>query len=517
MSERTRFHPAYILVSFFTGVKNSAILFLYGVFSKDLWVTIAVISAILALTAITAVVKYFTQTYQITDDQIILYTGIFNHKEINIPYDRIQTIKKRQWFFFKPFGMIQLLIETAGGQDGKAEGNFPAVKEDVLQAIEAHRSKTANNLPTADSTVDPTIDLTAETAEPADQTLTGSISDSSDDTSTAKPEVISQEINCSHTISDGQIVLFSLTDLGIIALLLAFFTFADDFIPESWISSLTDYTNELLTHGIWIMLGLGIIALLLLSVISIVRNFFRYYNFKSSRAGDYLVIEKGLFERSSQTIPISKIQGITVKQQLLRKLLGLASVELLIAGSQAKENAEGDDASFYLLPIIPEKQLRNVLASLLPEWNLLNSEITYTSRHHLWYFLRWYLLTIPVLVVVAYYYKWIAAIIAVVVLFLMLSRCLECRYQGYALNGHKVLCTQHFVFLTQIKTYITHNKIQSFTERTTPWLYRKGIGHFTLWLKVGNLPQDVHLEFVNLDVIQHIAQFYRVKTEDPRR
>lgn len=516
MSERARFHPAYILVSFFTGIKNSSILFLYGVFSKNLWVTIAVICAILALTALTAVVKYFTQTYQITDDQIILYTGIFNRKEINIPYDRIQTIKKRQWFFFKPFGLIQLLIETAGGQDGKAEGSFPAVKEDVLQAIEAHRSKTANNLLAVDSpadpTVDPSVDLTAETVDP---TLTDSISDSSN-SSTATPKAVSQQIRYSHTISDGQIVLFSLTDLGIIALLLAFITFADDFIPKSWLSSLTDYTNELLTQGIWIMLGLGIIALLLLSLISIARNFFRYYNFKSSRAGDYLVIEKGLFERSSQTIPVSKIQGITVKQQLLRKLLGLASVELLIAGSQAKENSEGDDASFYLLPIIPEKQLRNVLASLLPEWDLIDSEITYTSRHHLWYFLRWYLLTIPVIGVVAYYFKWIAAIVVAIVLLLMLSRWLDCRYQGYALTRQKVLCTQHFVFLTLTQTYTTRNKIQSFTERTTPWLYRKGIGHFTLWLKVGKLPQDVHLEFVNLDVIQHIAQFYRGKKEDPR-
>ncbi|WP_022797244.1 PH domain-containing protein [Bavariicoccus seileri] len=504
MSERVRFHPACILVSFFNGIKNSTILFLYGVFSNELWIMLAIISAILAFTAIIAVVKYFTQTYQITDDQIILYTGILNRKEINIPYDRIQTIKKRQWFFFKPFGLIQLLIETAGGQDGKAEGNFPAVKEDVLNTIEAHRYKTANSITPVDSI-----------AETTDSTLTDSISESSDDSSAAAPEVISQEISYSHMISDSQIVWFSLTDLGIIALLLAFFAFVDDFIPESWFSSLTDYTNELLTHGIWIVLGLGIIALLILSLISIARNFFRYYNFKSSRAGDYLVIEKGLFERSTQTIPVSKIQGITVEQQLLHKLLGLASVELLIAGSQAKENAEGDDATFYLLPIIPEKQLQNVLASLLPEWDLVGSEITYTSRYHLWYFLRWYLLTIPVIGVVAYYYKWIAIIVVVIVLILMLSRWLDCRYQGYALMRQKVLCTQHFTFLTLTQTYTTRNKIQSFTKRTTPWLYRKGIGHFELCLKVGNHPKDIHLEFVSLDIIKHISQFYRVKKEEP--
>ncbi|MFJ1628488.1 PH domain-containing protein, partial [Marinilactibacillus psychrotolerans] len=83
--------------------------------------------------------KYFSQSYQISSEKIILYQGVFRKRETDIPYERIQTIKQRQWFFFKPFNTIQLLIETAGGDSTKAEASMPAVNFELLELIESYR------------------------------------------------------------------------------------------------------------------------------------------------------------------------------------------------------------------------------------------------------------------------------------------------------------------------------------------------------------------------------------------
>lgn len=499
MSERTRFHPAYVLVEIFKRLRNTFLIVLYVLISSNVWFALGLLAALIILFSLIALIKYYTQGYQITPDKLILYRGVLNRKEVDIPYDRIQTIKKRQWFFFKPFGVIQLLIETAGGQGDKAEADFPAVKEDVLTTIEQHRSHQA---------------VTAKTEQDTHTEAVEMIDNSGVDHnhSAQPPSETVENPRYSHIVSDGQIVLFSLTDLSIVALLLAFLTFADDFVPSDWLHSVSNYTNELLTQSIWLAVGLSVIVLLLLSLFSIARNFFRYYNFKSSRTDHYVVIEKGLFERSTQTIPIAKIQGIKVKQQILRKLLGLTSVELLLAGGQATENSEGDDATFYLLPIVREKELQTVLASLLPEWDLTNSGIAYTSRKQLWYFFRWYLLTIPVIIVAAYFHKWIAMILVLLTALGLISSWLDCRFQGYAITNKEVLCTQHYLFLTNIRTYVKHTKIQAFCKRTTPWLYRKGLGHFELWVKVGTDATTVNLRFVDQKVIKQIETFYRTKS-----
>lgn len=82
-----------------------------------------------------ALLRYFFEYYQLFEEKIVIYKGIFQKKEIDIPYERIQTIKERQWFFFKPFQITELLIETAATGAKEAEVDMSAVSETVFQQI----------------------------------------------------------------------------------------------------------------------------------------------------------------------------------------------------------------------------------------------------------------------------------------------------------------------------------------------------------------------------------------------
>jgi putative membrane protein len=60
-------------------------------------------------------------------DGLTINSGVLIRKINHIPYDRIQTVQRQQWFFLKPLGLEQVAIETAGKESKKAEGMLAAV------------------------------------------------------------------------------------------------------------------------------------------------------------------------------------------------------------------------------------------------------------------------------------------------------------------------------------------------------------------------------------------------------
>lgn len=231
------------------------------------------LSAIVLLSLIQALWKYFSQTYQISSEKIILYRGVFRKRETDIPYERIQTIKQRQWFFFKPFGVIQLLIETAGGESTQAEASMPAVNIEAWEWIEKYR----------------------QGDQPESEIHSAGL------------EMQKESSSADYTVTNSQIVLFALTDLSIIATLIAVIIFISKFIPENWITTTTSIAESLLRAGWLASLSILFVSLVFVMLLSLLRTFIQYYNFQVNRTNQTLTIESGLFERKIQKIPVEKI------------------------------------------------------------------------------------------------------------------------------------------------------------------------------------------------------------------
>jgi len=471
MSERKKFHPIVLLIYFFQGIRSwFFLLFLIFVSSDgETAYRIVALSAVLILITATAFTKYFTQTYQISSEKIVVYRGIFQKRETDISYDRIQTVKQRQWFFFKPFRVVQVLIETGSGTGEEAEASLPAVNESVLESIERNRQKT-------------------NWVEESDQS-------------------ISNEEKTQYRLTNQLLLLYSLTDLTIVLIFFPVFTFILDWAPDSWLSGVDGYFAG---SGWGIIVGLAAAGLLILMILSIIKNFIQYYTFTVTFDQDTLTIEYGLFERKLQKIPLAKIQGIKVHQQIFRKLLGMSSVEMILIGGQEKNGESSAINKLFLFPLISTKEVYASLTQFVPDLKIEQPSIIPVSQGKLWYFWRWLLLlVVPATGIGWYFFDWLGVTLLFVTLLLLVMQWLDCRQQGYAVQENDVICIQSFSGFSTVQTFLEQSRIQSFTKSSTKWLLNKHIGHVKFWIKEGNAPKDVGLRFVHTEDIETIQNRFR--------
>lgn len=106
MSEKQHFHPLALLVNFVYLVRGTFYLFLLILFQNNQGILRGgwLAGGLLLLLLCYAGVKYWFAYYEISPEQVVVYQGLFRKKETILPYERMQTIKQRQWFFFRPFG-----------------------------------------------------------------------------------------------------------------------------------------------------------------------------------------------------------------------------------------------------------------------------------------------------------------------------------------------------------------------------------------------------------------------------
>ncbi|MGY5339951.1 PH domain-containing protein [Levilactobacillus spicheri] len=90
------------------------------------WRVVAVLAVVTWL-LIWPLLKWLTLTYQLTATAIVVNSGIFVRHHRHIPYSRLQTVQRKQWFYLRPFHLETLQIETASHQDGEPEVQLPAV------------------------------------------------------------------------------------------------------------------------------------------------------------------------------------------------------------------------------------------------------------------------------------------------------------------------------------------------------------------------------------------------------
>jgi putative membrane protein len=105
--------------------------------------------------------------------------------------------------------------------------------------------------------------------------------------------------------------------------------------------------------------------LLLVRVISMVWVFLRLYDFRLTRVQEDLRIEFGLFTRVVATVPIRRVQTITIRQGPLYRWLGRASVRVETAGGVGSQAGDLRDRA-WLAPLIRVAALPGLLDQIVP-------------------------------------------------------------------------------------------------------------------------------------------------------
>ena len=87
-------------------------------------------------------IKYYDFTLEVYDKELVIRQGLFERRQLTVPFNRIQAVQVKEGLMRQPFGYATLVLESAGyGDKGQQENSatfFPLIpKADVNRFLEA--------------------------------------------------------------------------------------------------------------------------------------------------------------------------------------------------------------------------------------------------------------------------------------------------------------------------------------------------------------------------------------------
>lgn len=486
MFEERRLHPIALIKEIITNIRRNIVPIVVGLFSVfrainsrgylPNWAVYLIIVIVVLLVLTPAVLKYITYKYTLEDQGIRIKYGLIFRKNTYIPYERIQTVQKKQWFFFIPFNVCQVLIETAGG-NGKAEADLVAVPVGVVDELKDLR----------DGKKAAIQEVTPETEEKE----------------VAEAEVEAPEKTV--VLQTKQLILMAVTSGGVFGTLLIVLAFMQQFrdvIPTDWMET---QAEQLWKMGIIVFIILIILLLLVLWGISIVTTLFKYFQFKLMKYPHLLVIEKGLLERNHMTISLARIQGITIIESPLRQMLGLVAVKVITAGNSGDEKQSGD---ILLLPIMKKDLALKTLKEMLPNYVFEIEEMERAPKSSLRRFLRIYLIwtIIPALVASIMFFP--LGLVSFILPILAGIKAISSYLATGLFTEKHTLLVQSRPFISKLTHIIRKERIQGLSIRQSIWMEKGTSRHLNVWLKSGSTSTEAFVRYINKDQAITIYNWY---------
>ena len=98
-----------------------------------------------------------------------------------------------------------------------------------------------------------------------------------------------------------------------------------------------------------------------------------YGGFHARRRGDRIEVERGLLQHQLQGVSIARVQSVTVKQSLIRRLLGYCEISLgkidAATGEESQQKQNGlADQGLVVHPFVKVSRVPEILAGLVPEF-----------------------------------------------------------------------------------------------------------------------------------------------------
>lgn len=283
--------------------------------------------AVATFALVLSTLHYWFFRYAILGDSILIRDGIFNRKQLDIGFDRIQAVNTRQNPLYRMLGLTTVTFDSAGSS--AEEGYLPAVSNEIAEDLRARIRRTPARTDTSDT------DPPAEAA--------------------ARARPIMQ-------LSAGDIVLAGLSS-GRVFLLLALLgplgelaerEIGDRIEETAVIEALSSMRPD---AGLGVLLGLALVTLLLIVLLlaSVIGAFLRYHGFALTADGDVLRSNGGLFTRHEHSVNRIKVQSVAVVQNAILRLFGRLRLRVRQAGG-------GRDAGNrdFLVPIARREQVQAI-------------------------------------------------------------------------------------------------------------------------------------------------------------
>ncbi|WP_276247222.1 MULTISPECIES: PH domain-containing protein [unclassified Haladaptatus] len=265
-------------------------------------------------------VRYYQRfEYRLTADSLDITSGVLSRTNREIPLRRIQNVDIHRNLIQRALDIAEVRVETAGGSSTEAHLRYVSTDAARRLVNEVGRLKR------------------------------GAV----DDTEEAPASTLLYEI------SSRELAL-----LGLVSLDLRFVPILTVAVPVV-VPSLSRFIVTDPVTGFILAAPLGIIALIVLSVVtSGAAAIANYYGFRLSRANGDLRYERGLLQRYDGTIPLDKVQTLTIRENLVQRLVDHATLGVETAGyAPGQGTTLGSEAA---VPLAPKDRVVSLAQTIEP-------------------------------------------------------------------------------------------------------------------------------------------------------
>ncbi len=455
------------------------VVLLGGSKSKTSYILYTII-AIAVISMIYSVINFFKTYFIIQDNELVLYTGIFNKKKMSIPFAKIQTINFEQNIFHQFFNVLRLKVDTAGSE--KNEFEFHAIQTDAAYAL--------RDLVMAEKKSSAFVD-------------DASADDGNNDTtifyqpimSLSTSDLLKVGITENHLKSGGLIFLFffwiyqNLQDVGV---------------------DVDEYSDEIpdvelgLTFISFIVAAFLVISIL----ISMVRTVVQHYDLQFLRSTRGFKVISGLFTKKEISAFDHKIQHISWSDNLLKRMVGFKNLYLNQASSTevtSKQNIK--------IPGCNMSHITEVVHTLFGKVNFENFLMHKIDKRYFYRFTTIISILFILLSGLFYYLDQLDKLFVVMllVLYFIVNRYIGFRKKTYGHDG-ELLYIKGGVFGDKAEV-LPIFKIQAIELHQSPYQYRNQLCNISLYTASGR----IMIPYVNLNFAKGLSDIFLKKVEIDKR
>ena len=295
--------------------------------------------------SIFAVFRYFTTWYSFADDDLIVRTGLWSRNERHIPYARIHNVEMVQGPLHRMLRVAEVRVETAGGSEQEARLRVLSLEaaREMQQRVYERSSRG---------------EIARREVHPHDVAVD------------ATPRVLVR-------LGLSDLVAFGLAhNRGGIVIGTAIGALWEMNMFDADITTPTAATRRI-ANALWAeghllsdpgvfqlaMVGGVVLAVFAaLRLLSIGWSIVTLYRFTLTLAGDELRTSCGLFTRVNGTIPLNRIQLLTVKQAPLQRLLQRVEIRVETAGGEKGASVSRQ----WLAPALRRERVGDLLGIAMP-------------------------------------------------------------------------------------------------------------------------------------------------------
>ncbi|HRJ26123.1 MAG TPA: PH domain-containing protein [Fimbriimonadaceae bacterium] len=294
-------------------------------------------AAIGILGGVSALVRYWTTSYAVIKDHLVVKTGVFQKQVRTIPIDKVQDIQMVRNLLHRVLGITDLKIETAAGVGAECELSAVSLKEadrlryEILGSHAGVRERSS-----VAGFVGPGLaPIPVQPEHPqiyhariGDLALLGSTEN---------------RLFAFIAWLSGFFALGSQIDIG--ALLLRIER------SFSWVPFLPTFREALIAALVIVAMFLGWIAAIATSIVG-------YWNYTVRSSGEQLTRQFGLLTQHENNVPLRRIQAVRLRGTWLSLLIGFCQVQVRTAGSA---ELTGEHVMF---PIVRKREFASIVRHL---------------------------------------------------------------------------------------------------------------------------------------------------------